>query len=134
MLRNLSKHDISLTSVKAEGLDLQVPLVNRIVIAPGSTAHLRYETTLPETPRHFTLTAEFIRESAVISRESRTFAFQALPRQEALPGSLRYPAGDKGAEPARARPLRAFLNAAATAASIAFATFSVGMILKGKPN
>ena len=131
LLRNLSKYDISLVSLQAEGLRFEVPMVGRIVIAPGETARLRYDTKLPGVRRRFTLTAEYLRESAVQSKESRAFDFIALPSHEAKPAALRFPTPAQSAPP-RFRPARALANAAAAAASLAFAALAAGVMVKGK--
>ena len=131
LLRNLSKYDISLVSLQAEGLRFEVPMVGRIVVAPGETARLRYDTRLPNTRRRFTLTAEYLRESAVQSKETRTFDFVALPSHEAKPAALRFATPAERAAP-RFRLARALVNAAAAAASLAFAALAVGVMMKGK--
>jgi len=133
LLKNLSKYSISLISVKAEGLKFEVPMVNRIVIAPGETARLRYDTALPSARRRFTITAEYLRESAVQSKETRTFDFIALPSHEARPEALRFPSAQAASVPARRfRPARALINAAIAGASVGFAALAVGVIMKGR--
>ena len=133
LLKNLSKYSISLISVKAEGLKFEVPMVNRIVIAPGETARLRYDTALPSTRRRFAITAEYLRESAVQSKEARTFDFVALPSHEAKPEALRFPSAQAASVPARRfRPARALMNAAIAAASVGFAALAVGVMMKGR--
>ncbi|MCL1952007.1 MAG: lysophospholipase, partial [Oscillospiraceae bacterium] len=132
LLKNLSAHDLSLLSVRAEGLRLEVPLVNRIVLRPGETAGLRCEAELPPRQQPFTVTVEFVRESLVPAAETRSFTFAAVPGE--LPALLRYPPQEGALSPAppRFQPMRTLFAALALAASLAVASAAVGVMYKGR--
>ena len=135
LLKNLSKYSISLISLKAEGLEFEVPMVNRISIVPGETAHLRYETTLPNSRRNFTITAEYLRESAVQSKETRTFEFIALPSHEKKPADLLFPMPEPADTPPASnfsRPARVLMNAVTAALSLVFMALAVAVMMKKK--
>ena len=131
LLKNLSAYDLSVLSVKADGLRLEVPLVNRMVLRPGETAHLHCEGELPTGRRSFTFTVEFIRETLLPAAETRIFAFAAMPGE--LPAALRYPphTDDAAARPLF-QPLRTLIAAAALAASLGIASVAVGVMYKGR--
>jgi pimeloyl-ACP methyl ester carboxylesterase len=130
LLRNLSAYDISLLSVRAEGLEFDVPILGRVTVRPGETARLRYETILPAEARCFGLTVEFIRESPVPAREHRSFLFTALPAREDIPQVLRFPGGEPPPSPLRLRPARFLLVFPALAASLVLATVAVWVMLR----
>ena len=135
LLKNLSKYSISLVSLKAEGLEFEVSMVNRISIDPGETARLRYETTLPNSKKHFTITAEYLREGPVQSKETRTFEFVALPSHEKKPAELQFPAPEPADAPpaapaARTMVARVLMNAVTAALSLVFMAFAVAVMLK----
>jgi len=132
LLKNLSSYDISILSVKAQGLRLEVPLVNRVVLRPGEAAHLHCEGELPAERRPFLLTVEFVRETIVPAAEARSFTFAAMPRE--LPEALRYPIqGETStAAPPRFQPLRTLFAAAALAASLGIASVAVAVMYKRK--
>ncbi|MCL2300531.1 MAG: lysophospholipase [Firmicutes bacterium] len=130
LLKNLSSHDLSVLSVKAEGLRLEVPLVNRVVIRPGEAARLRCEAEVPARTQPFTLTVEFVRESLVPAAETRGFTFAAVPGE--LPEALRYPPLEDANPPPRFQPMRTLLAALSLAASLGVASAAVGVMYKGK--
>ena len=140
LLKNLSSYDISVLSVhvQSEGLRLEVPLVNRVVLRPGETARLRCEADLSELAAAsvarwpFTLTVEFIRESILPAAETRSFSFAAMPG--GLPAPLRYPAQgeDSAAAPPRFQPMRTLIAAMALAVSLGIASFCVGLMYRGR--
>ena len=130
LLKNLSAHDLSLLSVRAEGLDLEIPMVNRIVLRPGETARLHCEGELPAREQPFTVTVEFVRESLVPATETRSFAFAAAPGP--LPAALRYPPQEDANPPPRFQPVRTLFAALALAASLGVASAAVGVISRGK--
>jgi len=129
LLKNLSGYDLSVLSVKAEGLALDIPLVNRVVLRPGETARLHCEAELPSGREPFTLTVKFVRESLVPSTETRRFAFAALPGEP--PGALAYPPLEEIPEPPRFQPVRTLFAAMALAASLGIASVAVGVMYKG---
>jgi len=107
LLTNLSAHDISLLSVRAEGLEFEAPIAGRITLRPGETASLPCEAALPSRACHFDLTVAFVRKFPVPAREHRTFSFTALsPQEEHLP-TLRFPGGEPSAAPPRPLSARA---------------------------
>ncbi|MDR2686268.1 MAG: hypothetical protein LBB75_00825, partial [Oscillospiraceae bacterium] len=131
LLKNLSAYDLSVLSVKAEGLRLEVPLVNRVALGPGETARLRCEGELPARRQGFALTVEFVRETIVPAAETRVFAFAAMPGE--LPEALRYPPLEEdNAAPPRFQPLRTLYAALALAASLGIASFCVGKMYRGR--
>jgi pimeloyl-ACP methyl ester carboxylesterase len=130
LLKNLSAHDLSLLSVRAEGLRLEVPLVNRVVLRPGETARLRCEAEIPSQQQSFTLTAEFVRESIVPATETRSFTFAALPGE--LPTPLRYPPLEEPPVPPRFQPVRTLFALLALAASLGIASAAVGVMYRSK--
>ena len=132
LLKNLSSYDLSILSVKlkSEGLRLEVPLVNRIVVRPGETARLHCEGEIPSKRQDFTLTVEFVRESLVPATETRSFAFAAMPG--ALPDLLRYPPQEDAVAPPRFQPVRTLFAVLALAASLGLASVAVGVMYKGK--
>ena len=132
LLKNLSAYDLSLISAGAEGLGFDLPIGGRITLRPGETARLRYETILPAQARRFELTVEFVRESPVPAKETRTFSFTALPAQGEIPEVLRFPSGEPPAAPLRLRPARALLISMALAASLCLASFAVGIMRRKK--
>ena len=91
LLTNLSRYDIGLVSVQAEGLALHVPIGGRLTLRPGETARLPFESALPDRARRFSLTVAFVRRTAVPAREHRTFPFTALPAGGEVPQALRFP-------------------------------------------
>ncbi len=131
LLKNLSDYELSLTSVQAEGLRLEVPLTDRILIRPGETVRLRYECVLPQKRQSFSLKVDFVRESIVPSKETRTFAFAALPSQNE-PAVLRYPPQENTNSPLHFQPVRTLVIAIALTASMIIASISVGVIYRGK--
>jgi len=132
LLRNLSAYEVSLLSVRAEGLEFDVPILGRITLRPGETARLRYETILPARARQFGLTVEFVRETPLPAREHRTFPFTALPAHENVPQALRFPAGEPQAAPPLLHPTRILLISLALAASLALASVAVGVMHRRK--
>jgi len=132
LLKNLSSYDLSILSVKADGLRLEIPLVNRVVLRPGETAHLHCEGELPMRRQPFALTVEFVRESIVPATETRSFTFAAMPGE--LPEALRYPvqAEDGTAAPPRFQPMRTLYAAMALAVSLGIASAAVGVMYKGR--
>ena len=135
LLKNLSKYSLSLVSLQADGLEFEVPMVNRISIDPGETARLRYETTLPNSRKNFTITAEYLREGPVQSKETRTFEFVALPSHEKKPVDLQFPAPEPADTPPAARlfrPARVLTNAVAAALSLVFMALAVAVMMKKK--
>ena len=103
LLTNLSHHDISPVSVRAEGLEFEALIANRVVLRPGETLHLGYEAKFPICACKFELTVEFVRRSAVPSRERRRFPFTVLPAGEEVPPGLRFPGGEAPEAPAKER-------------------------------
>ena len=135
LLKNLSKYSIRLVSLKAEGLAFEVPMVNRISIKSGETARLRYETTLPNSRKNFTITAEYLRGSAVQSKETRTFEFVALPSHEKKPADLLFPTSEPADAPPASRlfrPARVLTNAVTAALSLVFMALAVAVMMKKK--
>ena len=133
LLKNLSAYDVSLLSVRAEGLEFEAPILGRITLRPGETARLRYETLLPAQARQFGLTVEFVREAPVLpAKEHRTFLFTALPAHEIVPQALHFPAGEPQAAPPLLHPARVLLISAATAASLCLASVAVGVMYRRK--
>jgi len=130
LLKNISSHDLSLLSVRAEGLRLEIPLVNRVALRPGETARLHCEGEIPARRQPFTLTVEFVRESLVPATETRSFAFAAMPG--ALPAALRYPPQEDTSPPPRFQPVRTLFAALALAASLGLASAAVGVMYRGK--
>ncbi|MDR0532146.1 MAG: lysophospholipase [Oscillospiraceae bacterium] len=136
LVTNLSGYEINLLSVTADGLDLVVPMESRIPIAPGQTARLRYETILPAAQRSFSLTLEYIRQSPVPAKGTRTLPFRALPAHETAPHFLRFPASrlqPPSLAPLKFRPVRSLAITLALAASLALAALSVSAMRRGKP-
>ena len=110
LLTNLSAYDIRLASVKAEGLEFEAPVLNRIVLRPGETFHLGYEAVLPARACCFGLTVEYVRKSPMPAREQRSFSFTALPAQDEVPPTLRFPGGEDGAISPQPAPNRGRLH------------------------
>jgi len=106
LLTNLSAHDISLISVRADGLDFKAPVRGRMTLRPGETLRLPYEAALLDDVCCFDLTVEFVRKTAVPAREHRVFPFTALPANGEVPPALRFPGGEPCSEPKRRRRLR----------------------------
>ena len=130
LLKNLSAYDLSLLSVRAEGLELEIPMVNRVVLRPGGTARLHCAWEPPAQRQPFTLTVEFVRESLVPATETRSFAFAATPGP--LPAALRYPPQEDASPPPRFQPVRTLFAALALAASLGVASAAVGVMYRGK--
>jgi len=130
LLKNVSAHDLSVLSVKADGLRLEIPLVNRVVIRPGETARLRCKGEIPARRQVFTLTVEFVRESLVPAAEKRGFTFAAIPGN--LPEMLRYPPLEDVPAPPRFQPMRTLIAALALAVSLGIASAAVGVMYKGR--
>jgi len=133
LLKNLSGYDLSILSVRSQGLELEMPMVNRIAIRPGGTARLPCRAILPAQRQSFTLTVEYVRESLIPSTETRAFAFAALPEEP--PPALAYPRqeGDIAVRPRFfLQPVRALFAALAFAASLGIASSAVGVMVRGK--
>lgn len=132
LLKNLSTFELSLLAVSADGIVLDVPLVNRIVIRPGETARLNYEVTLPQQQQVFTLKVDFIRESLAPTTESRSFAFAALPASLPLPAAVRYDTQQGSPAQLEFQPLRSLFIAVSLAGSLIVASVAVGVMYRSK--
>jgi pimeloyl-ACP methyl ester carboxylesterase len=135
-LTNHASHAVNLLHVRAENLNFKVNFFTPIVIQPGKTIQLRYESILPAETTKFKLHVTYMIENAVVFEQEidRVFTFTTMPQNTDIPAFLRYPSGGQAAQRFEIRPARFALLLVALFGSLAIGSTCVTLIYRRKLN